>query len=167
MLLLDGLIARREDFKETWIPNDGRVMQEWASYFKVGMYGAILECLGWWNLHICFLFSGYLGVVEIATQVVIMQIKNFTSLIPSGIAFAASGLVGNCIGMNQVPRAKSYADAAIRFSVVLTILILSIFTIYADQVASIFTTDVHIATATKDCFWSLFLYIFFSTVKGV
>jgi len=43
MLLLDGLIARREDFKETWIPNDGRVMQEWASYFKVGMYGAILN----------------------------------------------------------------------------------------------------------------------------
>ena len=100
MLLLDFMITNRDDFKETWIKNDGRIWQEWASYFKVGIYGAGLECLGWWNLHICFLFSGYLSTEDVATQVVIMQIKNFTSLIPSGISFAASGLVGNCIGMN-------------------------------------------------------------------
>lgn len=27
-----------------------------------------------------------------------MQIKNFTSMIPTGVAFTASGLVGICIG---------------------------------------------------------------------
>ena len=78
----------------------------WKEYLSVGIYGAILECLGWWNLHVCFLFSGYLGVREVATQVVIMQIKNVTTMVPSGVSFAASGLVGNCIGMNQIKRGK-------------------------------------------------------------
>ena len=67
MVLLDAYISRREDFKETWLPNDSNSYKEWRAYFKVGFYGAILECLGWWNLHICFLFSGYLGIIEIDT----------------------------------------------------------------------------------------------------
>lgn len=67
LIILEKWISSRDDFKETWVKNDERCMTEWGSYFKVGIYGAMLECLGWWNLHICFMFSGYLGVKQIAT----------------------------------------------------------------------------------------------------
>jgi Na+-driven multidrug efflux pump len=66
LIILDKWIGSREDFKETWIKHDERSKTEWGPYFKVGIFGALLECLGWWNLHICFLFSGYLGVNQIA-----------------------------------------------------------------------------------------------------
>ena len=167
LFVLERFIGSREDFKETWIKNDDRSYQEWVSYFEVGWYGALLECLGWWNLHICFLFSGYLGVTQIAAQVVIMQIKNFTSTIPSGVSFAASGLVGNCIGMNQVQRAKQYSEAAIKFSCIMMIVLLTIFTLLSKQLADIFTEDLAIEGESLASFWSLFLYIFFSSIKGV
>jgi MATE family multidrug resistance protein len=134
---------------------------------RIGLYGAILESLGWWNLHICFLFSGYLGTDSIATQVVVMQIKNFTTMIPTGIAFAASGFIGNCIGMNQVDRAKKYAEVSIIYSMFVTFFMLLVFAIFATPISFFFTTDPVIAEDTRACFWSLFLYIFFSTIKGV
>ena len=96
-----------------------------------------------------------------------MQIKNFTTMIPTGVAFAASGLVGNCIGMNQVERAKQYAQVCIIFSCVVTAIMLSTFGLNASLIAGLFTDDQEIIEATTNCFWSLFLYIFASTIKGV
>ena len=88
-------------------------------------------------------------------------------MIPTGVAFAASGLVGNCIGMNQVDRAKSYAKVAIFYSCFITATMLFIFGMNAYSLAGLFTDDELIVEATVNCFWSLFLYIFFSTIKGV
>lgn len=88
-------------------------------------------------------------------------------MIPTGVAFAASGLVGNCIGMNQVYRAKQYAQISILYSIFVTVTMLSLFTIYADFISRIFTNDTVVIESTKACLWSLFAYILFSTIKGV
>lgn len=141
MFIIDFWISQSSDFEQTWISHDGRSFEGWGEYLSVGLYGALLECLGWWNLNICFMFSGYLGVTSTATQVVIMQIKNFTTMIPTGVAFAASGLVGNCIGMNQVARAKSYGQISILYSVFVTFIMLTIFRLFEDSLSRIFTED--------------------------
>jgi MATE family multidrug resistance protein len=96
-----------------------------------------------------------------------MQIKNFTTMIPTGVAFAASGLVGNCIGMNQISRGKEYASISIKYSMFVTFTMLFIFWMGRDKLARIFTEDPEIVQNTKDSLWSLFLYIFASTIKGV
>ena len=44
---------------------------------------------------------------------------------------------------------------------------LLVFTIYRDELAGVFTDDKNIIKTTEASFWSLFLYIFFSTIKGV
>ena len=72
MLIIEFWVRNSHDFEETWVKHDSRSFSEWGEYLRVGIYGAILECLAWWNLNICFMFSGYLGVSQIATQVVIM-----------------------------------------------------------------------------------------------
>lgn len=134
---------------------------------EVGWYSAILECLGWWNLNCCTFFTGYLGVTSLASQVIIGQVKNFTTMIPTGVAFTASGLVGNLLGMNQVERAKQYERVTICFSMLVTALMLTIFWIFRNALAGIFTDNQQIIDTVKTSFWSLFLYIFFSTIKGV
>lgn len=64
-------------------------------------------------------------------------------------------------------RAQSYEGVCIAFSVLVTSLLLLGFTICADPLARLFTNDEEIAERTKSSFWSLFLYVLFSTVKGV
>jgi len=72
LILLDSLMSFSGEFQETLVPYDWRSFKDWKGYMDIGLFGALLECLGWWNLDICFLFSGYLGVDTIATQVVVM-----------------------------------------------------------------------------------------------
>ena len=88
-------------------------------------------------------------------------------MIPTGVAFAASGLVGNCIGMNQVDRAKQYERVSILFSVIVTSIMLLIFWAFDYYLAALFTTDERLIQMTRTNFWALFLYIFWSTIKGV
>lgn len=99
-ILLEMFIRCSSAFKNTYRSFEYKSIQMCGEYMKVGLYSGFLECLTWWNLDACFLFTGYLGVSSINAQVVIMQIKNFTNMIPTGVAFAASGLVGNLLGMN-------------------------------------------------------------------
>lgn len=96
-----------------------------------------------------------------------MQIKNFTTMIPTGVSFVASQTVGNCIGMNQVERARNYSRVSINYSMIVTALMTLIFFIFSHPVSFALTDDPEVAKCVRDCFWSLFLYIFFSTVKGV
>lgn len=65
-VILDVLIATSADFAHTMVSHDQRSFSGWEDYFSIGLYGALLECLGWWNLNICFMFSGYFGVRQIA-----------------------------------------------------------------------------------------------------
>jgi Na+-driven multidrug efflux pump len=88
-------------------------------------------------------------------------------LIPTGVSFAASGLVGNCIGMNQVQRGKEYERISIVYSMIVTSVILFFFWIFSYQIAGLFTDDLALIKDTRSNFWALFLYIFWSTIKGV
>lgn len=82
LIVIEIMIRNSPDFEQTFIPIGKDAFTGWGEYMSIGLYSATLECLGWWNLNICFLFSGYLGTTEIAAQVVIMQIKDFSTMIP-------------------------------------------------------------------------------------
>jgi MATE family multidrug resistance protein len=62
MFIIEYWVRSSHEFEDTWIKHDSRSFTEWGEYMSIGWYGAILECLSWWNLNICFMFSGYLGV---------------------------------------------------------------------------------------------------------
>jgi len=69
-------------------------------------------------------------------------------MIPAGVALAASGLVGNCIGMNQIERGKDYAKASIIFSIIVTSIILLIFIIFSHGLAALFADGVRVVEST-------------------
>ena len=62
-------------------------------------------------------------------------------MIPTGLSFTASSLVGNCIGMNQVNRAKEYEKITILYSLFFTSSMLLIFFINENYLTRIFSND--------------------------
>lgn len=88
-------------------------------------------------------------------------------MIPTGLAFAASGLVGNCIGMNQVKRAKQYECANLLYGLITTSIILFILYIFSHPLVALFTTDINLIKMTEANLWALYIFIFWSTLKGV
>lgn len=66
LLILEIWIRYSDNFEKTFKQFNFQSFQKWKEYMQIGLFGAILECLGWWNLNIVFLFAGYLSVTSIA-----------------------------------------------------------------------------------------------------
>jgi len=57
-----------------------------------------MQCFEWWAFELIAIFAGLLSVNDLAAQVAIVNIVGLVYMIPLGVQFAASGLVGNMIG---------------------------------------------------------------------
>lgn len=58
-----------------------------------------LQCIEWWAFEFIVIFAGIIGVKELAAQVAIINVLGFLFMIPLGTQYAASGLVGNMLGL--------------------------------------------------------------------
>ncbi len=75
--------------------------QGWPQFMKLAIPTTFLCCLEWWAFEFIVLFSGILGVRELAAQVAIINSAAFIFMVPLGLQFAVSGLVGNLLGQQQ------------------------------------------------------------------
>lgn len=55
-------------------------------------------CFEWWAFEFLAIFSGYISVAALAAEVVIINLVAFIFMMPLGISFAASSLVGYYVG---------------------------------------------------------------------
>lgn len=56
--------------------------------------------------------AGFLGVHELGASVVIINITAFLYMVPLGISFIASSLVGNCLGASKPKTAKIHTNVS-------------------------------------------------------
>ena len=100
-----------------------------------------MVCAEWWAYQGLVILAGALGVLELASSIICLNLISMLYMIPMGIQESSTGLVGNCIGANNVPLAKSFFR--IILSVTLTLLALtSVTTIFArNSVVLMFTDD--------------------------
>ena len=57
-----------------------------------------MQCFEWWAFELIAIFAGLIGVKELAAQVAVINVIGFVYMIPLGVQYAASGMVGNAIG---------------------------------------------------------------------
>ena len=85
-----------------------------------------MQCFEWWVFEILAIFAGLLGTVQLAAHVAVINVCAFVFMIPLGIQFTASGLVGASIGANNPLQAKKFAFTAVLYSAI-TMGVISIF----------------------------------------
>ena len=78
-------------------------------YLSIGLPSALMVCFEWWAFEILAILSGYIGVEALACEVIIINIVSFVFMMPLGISFAASSLVGNYLGQGNPRQAKIFA----------------------------------------------------------
>jgi len=105
-------------FKDVWV------------YLKIGIPGMLMLCCEWWIFEILAIFTGLLGVDQLAAEVVIINLITFIFMLPLGISYSASALTGNYLGENKIDLAKKFAKVTVIFNIMLTsivVLLLGIF----------------------------------------
>lgn len=98
-------------------------------------------CFEWWAFELLAIFTGILGVEPLAAEVVIINMITFIFMLPLGISYTASALVGNFVGEKKIDLAKRFAILTIVLDIILTSLIVLLLGLYQDGVASLFTKE--------------------------
>jgi MATE family multidrug resistance protein len=65
---------------------------------SLGIPSAMMLCLEWWAFEVMTLLAGYIGVDEMAAQVIIMNVLALVFMIAVGLLQAATCLIGQQIG---------------------------------------------------------------------
>lgn len=138
----------------------------WA-YIKIGTMGMLMLCFEWWAFELLAIFSGLLGVTALASEVVVINMVTFIFMLPLGISYSASALVGNYLGEGNVRDAKIYASLTIVLNIILTSIIVILIGVYSDSLSGLFTNRDDIKEILNNIFWVLMLYIWFDTIHGV
>jgi MATE family multidrug resistance protein len=82
-----------------------------------------------------------MGVSALAAEVVIINIVAFLFMMPLGISFAASSLVGGAIGEQDIPKARCYARQALFLTMSLTTFVVFLMILFNQRLASLFSSD--------------------------
>jgi len=124
-------------------------------------------CFEWWAFELLAIFTGLLGVVQLAAEVVIINMITFIFMLPLGISYTASALTGNFIGEGKIALAKRFAIMTIVLDVILTSIVVLLIGIYQDGISRIFTKEVDVVGVIHETLWVLLIYIWFDTIHGV
>jgi len=108
-------------------------------YIKIGVMGMLMLCFEWWAFEFLAIFTGLLGVTDLAAEVVIINMVTFIFMLPLGISYAASALVGNSLGKSDYALAKRFAMLTILLDILVTTIIVILFGVYRKELSSLFT----------------------------
>ena len=98
----------------------------------------------------------------LAAHVAVINVCAVIFMIPLGIQFTASGLVGCSIGENNPTQAKKYAVTAVFYAVLLSGVISLCLTFYSNEIARVFTKDPDTIAVIVETLPIIAIYILFS-----
>lgn len=122
-------------------PFDREAFTGWWEYLKVSIPSTMMICAEWWAFLILSILSGILGVTSLASMSVCESVGALLWMVPLGIQEATCGIIGNCIGSNNVALAKRFFTMITIFTSV-TISGLCLVILFArSQIIAFFTKD--------------------------
>jgi multidrug resistance protein, MATE family len=142
MVIADLLVRFNENFKRTRQTSSyTSIFRNWSSYLKIGIPSAFMVCFEWWAFEILVVFSGYISIPALASEVIIVNIVSFVFMMPLGISYAASSLTGYYVGQGKVKLAKRFALLTIVLNMILSTFIILLMSLYKIFLAQLFSED--------------------------
>ena len=142
-------------------------IQGWREYLKLGVPCTLTMCFEWWAMEITTVFAGILGAKQLGAQVAIVNFIGTVYMIPLGVQFAASGMVGNEIGRCNIKQAKRYAACCIILAASLNSVFAVFFNIYPRAAGVFFTDDEDVIAIVASIMPILSLYFIVDAICGV
>ena len=89
-----------------------------CEYLKYGIPSSFMFCIEVWFFESFTLFSGLLSIDDQGACIILINISAFIYMIPLGMSYAASNLIGNSLGSGKTYNARLYAIVILIFSLV-------------------------------------------------
>ena len=113
----------------------------WGEYLKISLPSTIMICAEFWAFEILVVMAGIIGVTEQSAQTLVYSLATTVLMFPLGIQEATSGIIGNCIGSNNVPLAKRFFSLITKVNSVLLVVISTLLFSFRSQIVYFYTAD--------------------------
>jgi len=136
-------------------------------FLRLGVPGTMMQCAEWWAFELLAIFAGMMGKHQLAAQVAVINIIGFIFMVPLGVQFSASALVGGCVGSKNVPLAKKHAITHIIYCELLMTIIMVLIKFNEDAVAGLFTDHPEDIAYIKEVLSLMSIYLILDGIHGV
>jgi MATE family multidrug resistance protein len=135
-----------------------------TEYLKKAIPSAILFAADMIGFEILTLMSSYINPNALAANVCLFNIISTIFMIPMGLSYATTTLVGNSIGGNKPNQAKLYTKAALSTAIIIIgTITLSVY-FFKESIPYAYTSDLIIAELVTGL---LGIYVFFSIMDAI
>ncbi len=130
-------------------------------YLRKGVPAAILFAADWLGFEVLTLMASYLSPLDLAANVCLLNFITLIFMIPMGLSFAVTTLVGNSIGEQDWEKAKLYTKAALCFGLSMISTTTVFVLIFKNSIPYVYTSVPEIAALVSGL---LGIYVCFSLV---
>lgn len=114
---------------------------EWGEYMTLAIPSAFILCAEWWMYEVLALFAGWLGVVYLATLIIIFNTHNLIYDVSYGLSQAASSQIGRTLAEIGKRTAKKLLRV-IAVAQVVTCIVISVgYLIWARGIIKLYTDE--------------------------
>jgi len=123
-------------------------------------------CSEWWAFEVIAILAGTIGVNELAAQTICFSIKATLFMVPLGIQEATCGIVGNCIGANNVKLAKQFFSIINKFSLFAVISLCTTLYFARESIVKFYTQEEEVVKIASDVLILISCAFFFDGLQG-
>lgn len=80
--------------KKALVCPDRRVFEDSWEFLSIAFPNVLMLCLDWWVFELMIVFSGWLGVKEQATQIIMLNVVSMAYMIAIGLEAASCSIIG-------------------------------------------------------------------------
>ncbi|CAI2366981.1 unnamed protein product [Moneuplotes crassus] len=94
-----------------------------------------------WSFQTMHIMCGYLGVAQLGASAITGNLFSVSFMIPLGISFVSSSLIGNSLGASKPKSAMTYTRIALSLTFIFSTINVTLLFLLRKQLAHLFTTD--------------------------
>ena len=170
MIILDFWIAFHSEgqFKNMWIGWARSSLEGLGTFLEYGIFSAMMECIHWWALEVLIIMSSYRQSQNyFAAQVVIMNMFTLAYMVPQGISYTCSSLVGNYLGENKSKMAKRYAILCYIYCQFIITIACILFGIHSHKIISYFVRQEEVIQSIQNCMFPIICFMVMETSYAI
>ena len=146
---------------------DSRVFNDIWDHIKVGLTLSVTYALDCWVFDLMCLIAGYLGVMEQATTILIMNIILVIYMFAFGLEIASCTLIGNQVGKGDVDMALKFNASMRKVSTVSIALSCVLIYFTKEALVDLLTQNESLRASAKEYVWMICLSMFPDMYKGM
>uniref|UniRef100_A0A7S3KVV1 Uncharacterized protein n=1 Tax=Euplotes crassus TaxID=5936 RepID=A0A7S3KVV1_EUPCR len=149
------------------LPISEGAFQDWWGYLSLALPCAFIICSEWWMYEFLTILTGWIGVRELATIIIIFNTHTFVYDLSYGLSQATCSIIGRTLaefGKEEAKRVLTYIGI---IELILCVLMTAIYLLFPTKIIKIFSDEEDIVMMYSESLYYIIIMFVFDSLQIV